>query len=121
MEIKNIFRKKFNLESYKNQDDMCMLKLKKMYLLQDKESGIVYTNNKILDKELKNFNDIGITKNKYSDKELIISLTSFPERMKDIKCTLYSLLTQSLKPNKIILWLTESHFQIKKKIYRKMY
>ena len=109
-EIKNIFRQKNNFDSSKdNEEKLYMLKLKNMYLLRDNESGIVYTNNRILDSEIRRFKDIGIT-NEKREKELIVSLTSFPQRMKDIKYALYSLLTQTLKPNKIILWLAESQF-----------
>lgn len=41
---------------------------------------------------------------------LIVSLTSYPKRMYDIHLCLYSLLTQNLKPDKIILWLAEEQF-----------
>jgi len=37
---------------------------------------------------------------------LIVSLTSYPERMNDLKYTLYSLFNQSLKPDEIVLWLS---------------
>jgi len=38
---------------------------------------------------------------------IIISLTSYRERFKDLPKTLYSLLNQSVKPDRIILWLDE--------------
>ena len=38
---------------------------------------------------------------------IIVSLTSYRERFKDLPITLYSLLNQSLKPDRIILWLNE--------------
>ncbi len=41
---------------------------------------------------------------------LVVSLTSYPARMYDIHLTLYSLLTQDLKPDKLILWLGEEQF-----------
>ncbi|MDR0308203.1 MAG: glycosyltransferase [Chitinispirillales bacterium] len=41
---------------------------------------------------------------------LIISLTSFPQRISEIKYTIYSLLDQTILPEKIILWLAESQF-----------
>lgn len=52
----------------------------------------------------------GIDKNSGRKEKLIVSLTSFPDRMYDIKYTLYSLLTQTLKPDMIILWLAEEQF-----------
>ena len=46
---------------------------------------------------------------------LIVSLTSYPKRMYDIHLCLYSLLTQDLKPDKVILWLAEEQFPHKSK------
>ena len=51
----------------------------------------------------------GITTEK-REPELIVSLTSYPARIYDIHYCIYSLLIQSLKPNKIILWLGEEQF-----------
>ncbi len=42
--------------------------------------------------------------------QIIVSLTSYPERMYDIKYTLYSLLNQSLKPDRLILWLAKEQY-----------
>ena len=47
-------------------------------------------------------NNTGIKNN------IIISLTTYGNRLKDIKYTLYSLFSQSLKPDKIVLWLDYS-------------
>lgn len=44
------------------------------------------------------------------DVPVIISLTSYPARMNSIMYTLRSLMTQTVKPDKIILWLTEGQF-----------
>jgi hypothetical protein len=41
---------------------------------------------------------------------LIVSLTSFPERISEIKYTIYSILNQTCLPEKIILWLADSQF-----------
>ncbi len=41
---------------------------------------------------------------------LIISLTSYPARHSTIVQTLHSLMTQTLKPDRIILWLTEQQY-----------
>ena len=53
--------------------------------------------------------------NEKRELELIVSLTSYPDRMYDIHYCIYSLLIQSLKPNKIILWLAEEQFPNKDK------
>ncbi len=42
--------------------------------------------------------------------ELIVSLTSFPARIHLVHFAIYSLLKQSLKPNRLILWLGEDKF-----------
>jgi hypothetical protein len=41
---------------------------------------------------------------------LILSFTSFPARIKYVKYTLFSILQQSLRPEKIILWLSKEEF-----------
>jgi hypothetical protein len=46
---------------------------------------------------------------------LIVSVTSFPERIIDIKYTIYSLLTQSVIPEKIVLWLETDRFPLREK------
>ena len=65
-----------------------------------------------LDKEIENYSLSGVTGD---EKGLIISLTSFPQRMYEIHYTLYSLLTQTVKPAKVILWLGIEQFPNKEK------
>lgn len=50
-----------------------------------------------------------------NSKNIIVSLTSFPKRIKYVHLTIKSILRQTLKPNKIILWLTKPEFTKKKK------
>ena len=40
---------------------------------------------------------------------LIVSLTSYEERFNDLAISLYSLLNQTIKPDKIILWLSDEY------------
>ncbi len=72
-----------------------------------RKSSLKTINKDILDKKINEFNSYGVT-----DKEngIIVSLTSFPQRMYELHYTLYSLLTQTVKPAKIILWLGEEQF-----------
>lgn len=49
----------------------------------------------------------GINESFNREPVLIVSLTSYRERFNDLPQTLYSLLNQSLKPDKIILWLDQ--------------
>jgi hypothetical protein len=44
---------------------------------------------------------------------LIVSLTSHPPRVAESYAAVYSLLTQSLKPDKVVLWLAQSQFPCK--------
>ena len=66
-------------------------------------------NKRLLENEIKNFDEVGITTKK-RDKKLIVSLTSFPERLYDIHFCIYSILTQTIKPDEIILWLASNQF-----------
>ena len=54
-------------------------------------------------------NSLGICKEEYASK-LIVSLTSYPDRINSVYKVIESLLTQSLKPNMVILWLAQSQF-----------
>lgn len=52
---------------------------------------------------------------------LIVSLTSYPARINTIHFTLHTLLNQSLKPDKLILWLAKEQFpRIEKDVPRKV-
>ncbi len=62
-----------------------------------------------IDRNLKNLTEPGIRDNGLTNK-IIISLTSFPERMDEIHYALYSLLTQTFKPDMLVLWLGEEQF-----------
>ena len=42
--------------------------------------------------------------------KVTVSLTSMPDRMKYLHLTLYSLLRQSFKPDRVVLWLAENQF-----------
>lgn len=59
--------------------------------------------------ELEIDHSLGITTQK-RDRQVIVSLTSYPDRMYELKYILYSLLHQSMKPDRIILWLAEEQF-----------
>ena len=53
----------------------------------------------------------GVTESK-REVPIIISLTSYEGRFRELPITLYSLLNQSLKPDRIILWLSEDFKEI---------
>lgn len=68
-------------------------------------------NKELINKEIQNFNEKGIAEGS----NIIVSLTSFPERMNEVHYALYSLLTQTFKPEKVILWLAEEQFPNREK------
>ena len=70
---------------------------------------IPYINKEKIASEIENFKGYGITKEKRSPK-LIISITSYPERMYDVHYTIYSLLKQTYPPDKVLLWLSPEEF-----------
>ncbi len=63
-----------------------------------------------MQKIIDDFQGCGVAVNSERSPKLIVTLTSFPERMYDIHFTIYSLLNQSLKPDAVILWLAPSQF-----------
>ena len=72
-----------------------------------KKSSLKTIDRETLDKQIEKFNLSGVSGD---EKDVIISLTSFPQRMDELHYTLYSLLNQTIKPYKIILWLGREQF-----------
>lgn len=52
----------------------------------------------------------GTTTESYVDGELIVSLTSYGDRINNVHIAIESILQQTLKPNRIILWLSKEEF-----------
>lgn len=50
----------------------------------------------------------GTTGDAVADREVVVSLTSFSRRVEQVHVTIESLMRQTVKPNRIILWLDES-------------
>ena len=51
----------------------------------------------------------GINHSTNRENKIIVSLTSYQERFKNLPIALYSLLNQSIKPDKLILWLNKEY------------
>lgn len=66
-------------------------------------------NKMTLSKKIKEFSEMGVNLNK-RDEKIIVSLTSFPDRIYDIHYCIYSLLNQKLKPDEVLLWLAVEQF-----------
>ena len=60
-------------------------------------------------------NSIGINTEETNNPEIIISLTSFPDRIHTVIKTIKTLLNQTKKPDKVILWLAQEQFENKEK------
>lgn len=50
----------------------------------------------------------GVTTQKYTNHDIIVSLTTYGKRIHDVAFTIESIMQQSMKPNKIVLWLDYS-------------
>lgn len=55
-------------------------------------------------------NEAGVNEFNATGKNIIVSLTTHDKRIFDVWLTIESLLNQTLKPNKLILWLAEDEF-----------
>lgn len=53
----------------------------------------------------------GLNDKEERNPKIIISLTSFPKRIKTVHLAINTLLRQTMKPDKIILWLSNEEFQ----------
>lgn len=106
-----VFKKKASKNYYKFKS------ARKMFFIRHLDSHIyinflklhlgIKTNDKFNYKPVSTF---GLTKEKRSP-ELIVSLTSYPLRINKIHKTVNTLLNQTLKPDRVVLWLTEEQFK----------
>ncbi len=58
-----------------------------------------------LESQILNCTESGITSTKYCDHDIIVSLTTYGARLGDVCYTIESLMQQTMKANKIVLWL----------------
>ena len=86
----------------------------KLKIKRKKADILLHINKNKLTKEIQKNTGYGLSDHDRNP-QLIVSLTSFPQRMNDIHYCLHSLLCQTLKPNKLILWLAEEQFPNKEK------
>lgn len=82
-----------------------MLKFKDLF----KKRSLKGINKTALETEIANNRIFGLN-TKLRERKLIVTLTSFPERMYDIHYCIYSLLNQKFKPDEVILWLAAEQF-----------
>ena len=106
-----VFRKKAQKQYYK------FTSKRKMFLLRKLDNHIYFNLFKLhlrfKVKEKYNYQktkEYGVTKEKRTP-QLIVSLTSYPLRINTIHKTINTLLNQTLKPDRVILWLTKEQFE----------
>lgn len=58
-----------------------------------------------MEEKILNCTNVGITSQKYCEHEIIVSLTTYGRRFDDVCFTIESLMQQTLKPNRIVLWI----------------
>ena len=63
-----------------------------------------------LKKQTLSENTKGITENSLCDHEVVVSLTTYKERIHEVYLTIESIMQGTVKPNRFILWLTEDEF-----------
>ena len=68
------------------------------------------------------FNHDGLNKTEHRDRRIIASITSYPARINIVPYAIASILNQTMKPDKIILWLGSDRFPDKKlpRIFKKL-
>lgn len=71
--------------------------------------GIDALNKNVIDQRIKVFNK-NHKRSVKREPALIVNLTSFPQRIHEVHYTIYSILTQSIQPDHVILWLSEEEF-----------
>lgn len=72
--------------------------------------GIIIRIKKAVNFDCPEVNHIGINTEEKKSPEIIVSLTSFPDRIDTVIKTIKTLLNQTMKPDRIILWLAPEQF-----------
>lgn len=100
----------------KNKDGLIFKKTKRLFLCKELDShiylnlfGIHLSFKKETKFPYKEVAEYGLALEKRNP-QLIVSLTSFPARIRVVAKTINTLLRQTVKPDKLILWLADSQF-----------
>lgn len=94
---RNIVRR---LQSLSNQVEQCST---------DREVQAIIYRRLLCDKAI-HCTEIGVSDERYCDEEIVVSLTSHGERIHDVPIVIESIMQGSVKPNKIVLWLSQEEF-----------
>lgn len=72
------------------------------------KTRIQYLEDKVL-----NSNELGVTGEKLCENEVVVSLTTYGVRIHKVYLAIESIMQGSVKPNRIVLWLSEEEFKEK--------
>lgn len=76
-------------------------------LIRFSENKCISLRNRLMIRKYKSLNHEGLNKSEKRKKRIIVSMTSYPERLQFVSLTVSSLLRQTIKPDKIVIWLGE--------------
>ncbi len=62
-------------------------------------------------KETMSSKEMGVSEEQLCDNEVVVSLTSFGKRIYDVHLAIESIMQGTVKPNRIVLWLSEKEFK----------
>lgn len=104
--IKNLFRHDSNTRQLLHEVNTNVLQIVNSISSFYETTRIQYLQDKML-----HSNEMGITKDKLCDHEVVVSLTTYGIRIYDVYLAIESIMQGSVKPNRIVLWLSEEEFK----------
>lgn len=111
--VRVLFKKIFSVDNQGYHKIVFFMGMK-IKIRRKAEDVLPHINRKKVSKEIAVFTENGVNQQQRNPR-LIVSLTSFPQRIGEIQYTLYSLLKQTCKPDAVILWLAEDEFPNREK------
>lgn len=76
---------------------------------QSLETKIIFNQKKlILEQNILHSKELGVSLKKYCDHDIIVSLTTYGKRLQEVHLAIESILEQTMKANRVILWLDDS-------------
>ena len=88
---------------------MIINKLRRLFGLAPKFDSLLFQMRKMqIDNNLMHYTESGITDKMYCDHRIIVSLTSYGKRVKTAYLSIESIMEQTMKANRIVLWLGNS-------------
>lgn len=79
------------------------------FYFQSLESNVNFNLKKtILEQNILHSKELGISPIKYCDHDIVVSLTTYGKRLNEVHLAIESILEQTMKANRVILWLDDS-------------